>query len=88
MSVSPHWVPIETEDPLLHEDDEPKRSSAIGTIDRYCHILVGQQAHYTRTLCGLSLVPPQTYGHEPPPKRCPNGHPSCPECAQLDQGSS
>jgi hypothetical protein len=90
MNVSPQWTPIETEEVELvdEDDDDQRRANARGTIDRYCHILTGERGHYTGTLCGLTLEPPQNYGHEPPPEPCPNGHPSCPECAQLDRWST
>jgi hypothetical protein len=88
LSVSPHWIPTETAVPLTLAGDDPTYASAIGTIDRFCHVLTGEQGHWTGTLCGLALEPIQTYAHEPPPARCPGGHPSCPECAQADGGWS
>jgi hypothetical protein len=82
MRVSPNWTPTETELPLAREyEEDSELASAIGTIDRFCHILTGGRGHWTGTLCGLVLEPPQTFGHVPPPERCPGGHPSCPDCS-------
>jgi hypothetical protein len=59
-----------------------RRSSASGTDDPYCHILVGAPP-YGYTSCGLRIKPPLTVErthHKPP---CPNGHPPCPECVRV-----
>ena len=59
-----------------------RRSSASGTGDPYCHILVGAPP-YRYTSCGLRLVPPLPVErtHRKPP--CPNGNPPCPDCVRV-----
>ena len=59
-----------------------RRSSANGTEDPYCHILVGSPP-YRYTSCGLRLDPPLPIEetHRKPP--CPNGNPPCPDCLQA-----
>jgi hypothetical protein len=68
--------------PAPADTERTRRSSAAGTDDKYCHILVGSPP-YRYTSCGLRLRPPlpieQT--HRKPP--CPNGNPPCPECVRV-----
>jgi hypothetical protein len=69
--TTPRITPVGTP-----EDRRPRRASALGTPDEYCHLLVGGGS-YTR--CGIRLKPPDRVGHSAKGE-CPNGHPSCPEC--------
>lgn len=63
---------------------QARRSSAAGTDDAYCHILVGSPP-YRYTCCGVRLKTPLPIErtHRKPP--CPNGNPPCPECVQARQ---
>jgi hypothetical protein len=71
--TTPRTTPVGTP-----EDRRPRRASAYGTDDPYCHVLVGGN-RYTR--CGIRLKPPLTQHETHSAKgNCPNGHPSCPEC--------
>jgi hypothetical protein len=70
--------------PSIAIDNEPRRASAIGTEDDFCHLLVSGNA-YTR--CGKRLTPPQAGSDAPGSQWCvvvPEHNPSCPECAGLE----
>jgi hypothetical protein len=72
----------EFDDPV-RDSDRPRRASALGTDDALCHVLVNVGlGGYSRTLCGKRVSPPlsRSQTHDPPPKRCPGGWPSCPDC--------
>jgi hypothetical protein len=62
------------------EGRRPRRASAMGTDDDFCHILVGGNG-YTR--CGIRINPPLTNAQTHSAKgACPGGHPWCPDCGE------
>jgi hypothetical protein len=68
------------------EPQRPRRSSALGTDDDLCHVLVNVGlGGYSRTLCGKRVAPPLSMSqtHDPPPTQCPGGWSSCPDCAEA-----
>jgi hypothetical protein len=70
---------------LAREPERPRVANYRGTDDEFCHVLVNVGlGGYSKTLCGKRVVPPLSGGHEPPPKPCPGGHPSCPDCAEAN----
>ena len=86
-------VPVEVPAGRNRPDDElrvrrdgsfGRRSSAAGSDDPYCHLLLGQ-APFRYTACLVRLREPLAIEetHDAPFSRCPNRHLACPGRVKL-----
>jgi hypothetical protein len=76
--------PVRVDEPVRVEQatSRARRSSALGTPDDFCHVLVGA-APYRYTSCGLRIKPPLPVEHTHRKPPCPNGYTPCPECVDA-----